>query len=86
VDRGAVLDTTLPLRRAAELRRRTPEASGSSTTVETLLIGETASSSENPRVLIGEMGFVEDRSRPDCDLSLLAPDYRETEVLGVDFT
>jgi len=32
------------------------------------------------------MGFVEDRSRPDCDLSLLAPDYRETEVLGVDFT
>ena len=67
----------MPLRRdAAELRRRNPSASTPSSTVGTLLVGEIGSSIESPRDLVGETGFVNDRSRPDCSLSLLAPDYR----------
>jgi hypothetical protein len=67
VVRGARLGTPLPLRLAAELRLRTPELDGPSSTVENTLAGETAASSSTPRdpreTLVGEMGP-----------SLLAPD------------
>lgn len=68
------LEIELPLPLDAELHRRVP--SPYSLTVETLLLGEVASSSEIFRVLVGEIGPADDLLRPDGDLSLLAPNYR----------
>lgn len=62
-----------------------PSVSTPSLTPKYLLVGETASSSADARALVGDAGFVDDRSRPGCDLSLLAPDYRDADALGAIF-